>query len=76
VHGRIIFLRWTNDRGQVTLLGRTFDVAPTWPHRLVRCEVLLDEQCIRFYSLRRRAPADQPLLNIVAYRLPRRPFRE
>jgi len=75
-HGRIIFLRRTNDRGQVTLLGRTFDVAPTWPHRLVRCEVLLDEQWIRFYGLRRRAPDDQPLLTMVAYKLPRRTFRE
>ncbi len=76
LHGRIIFLRRTNDRGQVTLLGRTFHVAPTWPHRLVRCEVLLDEQCIRFYSLRRRAPDDQSLLNMVAYKMPQRRFRE
>lgn len=74
--GRIIFLRRTDDHGRAVLLGRTFAVAPTWCHRLVRCEVLLDEHCIRFYALRRRAPDEQPLLNIVSHRLPRRPFRE
>jgi hypothetical protein len=74
--GRIIFLRRTDDHGRAALLGRTFVVAPTWCHRLVRCEVLLDEHCIRFYALRRRAPDEQPLLNIVSHRLPQRPFRE
>jgi len=76
--GRIIYLRRTDDRGRAALLGRTFEVAPTWRHRLARCEVLLSERCIRFYALRRRAPHDQPLLNTVSYRLPvrKRAFRE
>lgn len=75
-HGQIIFVRRMTDQGQVSLLGRTFEVADTWPHRLVRCEVALDEQCIRFYALRRRAPEDQPLLNTVPYALPHRRFRQ
>ena len=70
LHGRLIFLRRTSEGGAVSLLGRTFAVAPLWPHRLVRCEVDLDAQRIRFYALRRRAPTWQPLLNEVPYRLP------
>lgn len=74
--GRLVYLRRTTERGQVSLLGRQFPVDPLWPHRLVRCEVLLDTHRIRFYRLRRRAPKDQPLLNEFPYTLPRRRFRE
>jgi hypothetical protein len=74
--GTIIYLRRTDDAGRVRFLGHTFAVADTWPHRLVRCEVLLDEQRIDFYQLRRRAPEDQPLLASAAYALPKRRFKE
>lgn len=71
LHGQMIFLRRTSERGAVTLLGRTFDVAPLWPHRLVRCEVDLTSGRIQFYALRRRDPTHQPLLNEVPYVLTR-----
>jgi hypothetical protein len=74
--GRIIYLRRTGATGGVELLGRSFEVDATWPHRLVRAEVDLDLGRIRFYALRRRDPAHQPLLREVAYKLPRRRFRE
>ena len=74
--GRIIFLRRTTEQGVVHLLGHTFVVDALWPHRLVRCEVDLDAEIIRFYRLRRREPSDQPLLGEVPYVLPRRRFRE
>lgn len=74
--GQIIFLRRTSEQGTVTLLGRTFEVASQWVHRLVRCEVDLERDEIRFYALRRRAPQEQPHLNTVAYVLPHRRFRE
>ena len=74
--GQIIFLRRTSEHGAVTLLGRTFEVETTWPHRLLRCEVDLDESMIRFYALRRRAPDEQPLLHRTPYTLPPRRFRE
>lgn len=74
--GRIIFLRRTTERGAVQVLGHTFVVDELWPHRLVRCELDLDEERIRFYRLRRRAPDDQPLVGEVPYVLPRRRFRE
>jgi transposase len=74
--GRIIYLRRTGATGGVELLGRSFEVDATWPHRLVRAEVDLDAGQIRFYALRRRDPAHQPLLREVAYKLPRRRFRE
>jgi transposase len=74
--GQIIFLRRTSEQGAVSLLGHTFAVARTWPHRLVRGEVDLDAGEIRFYALRRRDPQAQPLLHTVAYQLPHRRFRE
>lgn len=76
VPGLIIFLRRTNNSGHVQMLGRTFPVDSQWVHRLVRAEVDLAKHRIRFYALRRRQPDDQPLLNTVRYRLPRRPFKE
>jgi hypothetical protein len=72
LRGQLIFLRRTHARGRITLLGHSFAVDPLWPHRLVRCEVDLEAARIRFYALRRRAPAWQPLLNEVPYSLPPR----
>lgn len=75
-HGVVIFIRRTSETGTVTLLGRPFVVAPLWPHRLVRCELDLDAQTIRFHALRRRAPTDQPLLQEIPYVFPSKPFYE
>ena len=74
--GVVIFLRRTSEAGTVRLLGRHFEVDPTWPHRLIRCEVHLSAETIRFYALRRREPAHQPLLCEVPYAFPRKRFRE
>jgi hypothetical protein len=75
-HGKIIFLRRTNDNGKTNILGHTFLVDPQWVHRLVRAEVDCDDNRIRFYALRRREPTSQPLLGEVPYALPKRPFKE
>lgn len=72
--GQVIFLRRTNEQGEVFLLGRTFRVDTRWLHRLVRAEVDLRERKIRFHALRRRAPTEQPVLNEVSYELPDRRF--
>ena len=74
--GVLIYLRRTTERGAVHLLGRTFDVDPSWPFRLVRCEVHLDAGSLRCYALRRRQPDQQPLLAEIPYALPRRRFYE
>lgn len=74
--GVVIFIRRTTDRGKVSLLGRTFQVSATWPHRLVRAEVNLTRGTIDFYALRRRDPSYQPLLKSVEYHFPKRPFKE
>ena len=74
--GLILYLRRTNAAGGVDLLGHPFQVSATWPGRLVRAEVDLDAERIRFYALRRREPAQQPLLGSVPYVLPRRRFHE
>lgn len=76
LHGKIVYLRRTNDKGRIPILGHSFLVDPYWVHRLVRAEVNLDQNHIRFYALRRREPDDQPLLNQVHYKLPNKPFRE
>lgn len=73
--GTMIFVRRSDDSGSVHLLGRTFPVDRQWPHRLVRCEVNFTHQRIRFYALRRRDPAHQPLLRETAYPRPRKPFQ-
>jgi hypothetical protein len=70
VHGRLVFVRRTTATGAVSLLGHSFGVDPHWAHRLVRCEVDLDADAIRFHALRRREPTWQPLLRAVPYVLP------
>jgi transposase len=72
--GSIIYLRRTSEAGTVKVLGHLLPVDPLWPHRLVRCEVDLDQEQIRCYRLRRREPFDQPLIATLAYTLPRRRF--
>lgn len=73
--GTLIFLRRVDATGRAQLLGRHFPVADHWAHRLVRAEVDLDTHHIRFHALRRKAPADQPLLNEVSYHREHKPFR-
>jgi putative transposase len=74
--GQLIFLRRTNENGEVQLLGQTFAVDALWQHRLVRAEVDLLGKRIRFYRLRRREPKQQPLLCEADYVFPHRKFHE
>jgi len=74
--GVVIFIWRTSEAGTASLLGRTFEADPLWPHRLVRCEVDLSAQTIRFHALRRREPNHQPLLRSAPYVFPRRLFHE
>ena len=60
----------------VTLLGREWPLGQVWPNRLVRCEVDLDCDKIRFVTLRRKAPTSQPQILEVGYRLPNRGFQD
>jgi transposase len=74
--GCVVFLRRTDGRGRVKVLGHTFEIDPQWPHRLVRAEIEFEAKRIRFHALRRRAPNHQPLLKEVHYEFPKRRFRE
>jgi hypothetical protein len=74
--GRLIYLRRTDGQGRVEVLGQRWSVSANWPHRLVRIEVDLTGERLRFYSLRRREPKSQPLILEVPYRLPQRRFQE
>jgi hypothetical protein len=73
-YGTAIFIRRTDDRGVLSVLGRLFMIDPSWTQRLVRAEVDLDASVIRFFALRRRDPSNQPLLIEHPYMLPRRRF--
>jgi len=74
--GRLVFLRRSSGSSEVTLLGRNWPLGQVWPNRLVRCEVDLDTDKIRFFRLRRKEPTSQPQILEVDYRLPNRGFQE
>lgn len=74
--GLLVFLRRTNEKGVAHLLGRRFPVDPLWQHRLVRSEVDLSNNLIRFYALRRHQHTLQPLLSSTPYSFPKKPFLE
>jgi hypothetical protein len=74
--GRLVYLRRTNAQSEVNLLGQTWKVSEVWPSRLVRCEVDLDSDKIRFHTLRRKEPTSQPQILEVDYRLPNRGFQD
>jgi len=73
--GTIIFVRRSNENGNVHLLNKAFSVDKHWPYRLVRCEVDFTHQRIHFYALRRRDPTDQPLLRELPYERLHKPFQ-
>lgn len=73
--GTMIFIRRSDENGRVQLLGKAFPVDKHWRHRLVRCEVSFTDQHIRFYTLRRRDPACQPLLHKLPYHRPNKTFK-
>ena len=66
----MIYLRRSDENGNVQLLAHSFRVAKHWVHRLVRCEVDFTHQHIRFNALRRRDPNQQPLLHELPYQRP------
>lgn len=74
--GTVIFIRRTNEKGHVQLLGHDYHVSDTWCHRLVRCNVDLTAGRIRIYRLRRREPTQQPLLKTIHYEKPEKRFKE
>jgi hypothetical protein len=73
--GTMIFVRRSDEQGNVHLLGQAFGVGEHWLHRLVRCEVDFTHQRIRFFALRRRDPDCQPLLRKLPYHRPHKPFK-
>jgi hypothetical protein len=74
--GQPVFLRRSNGSSAVTLLGQAWPLGQVWPNRLVRWEVDLDEDTIRFFTLRRKEPTSQPQILKVDYRLPNRGFQD
>jgi hypothetical protein len=75
-HGRLVYLRRSSALSDVTLLGQTWPLGQVWPNRLVRCDVDLGTDKIRFVTLRRKEPTSQPQILEVNYRLPNRGFQD
>jgi hypothetical protein len=67
--GTIIFIRQTDNKGTVNILGHQWIVYLLGTNRLIRAELKLNKNIIEFYQLRRREPNQQPLLNTVKYKL-------
>ncbi len=74
--GRLVYLRRSNPSSEVVVLGKTWPLGQVWPNRLVRCEVDLEKDKIRFFTLRRKDPTSQPQVLEVDYRLPNRGFQD
>jgi putative transposase len=74
--GRMVYLRRSNGNSEMTLLGKSWPLGQVWPNRLVRCEVDLDKDKIRFFTLRRKEPTSHPQILEVDYRLPSRGFQD
>jgi hypothetical protein len=67
--GTIIFIRRTDNKGMIDILGHRWLVDSLWTNRLVRAELKIYKNIFEFYQLRRREPNVQPLLNKVKYYL-------
>lgn len=76
VRGRIIYIRRTDDQGRLKVLGNQIAVSANWKHRLVRCEIDINQKQMRFFALRRSDPSNQPLLRQTPYELPRRYLKD
>jgi putative transposase len=74
--GQMVYLRRSSGLSEVSLLGRTWPLGQVWPNRLVRCEVDLDHDKLRVFTLRRKDPTHQPQILEVDYRLPARGFQD
>jgi putative transposase len=74
--GQVVYLRRSNPSSEVVVLGKTWPLGQVWPNRLVRCEVDLNKDKIRFFTLRRKDPTSQPQILEVDYRLPNRGFQD
>jgi hypothetical protein len=76
LRGQVIFLRRTDARGSVKVLGHSWTTSEVWCNRLVRVEVDLTRGELRTFALRRRSPNEQPQLSRHDYQPPRRRFQE
>jgi hypothetical protein len=65
----IVFLRRTDHRGRIWLLGACLTAAAHWPPRLVRAELNVRTARLRLHALRRRDPSHQPLLKTLRFPL-------
>lgn len=74
--GQIVYLRRTNANGELAMFGRNWRLSEPGLRQLVRVELDLTHEQLRFFSLTRNAPQSQPLLLKARFQLPFRRFRD
>jgi hypothetical protein len=65
----VVFLRRTDARGRIWVLGAHLTIAPHWSHRLVRATLNVSTQSLLCHALHRRHPSHQPLLKAIRFSL-------
>jgi hypothetical protein len=70
----VIFIRRTNDWGNVNIMGHTWILDENWSNKLVRADVDLTKYEIIFYRLRRRDPQNYIYIGTAEYHFPVRDF--
>jgi hypothetical protein len=74
--GTVVFIRRTNDSGNVDVMGHTWVLDENWSNKLIRADVDLTNHEINFYRLRRRDPQNHIYIGTAKYHFPVRDFIE
>jgi hypothetical protein len=71
-NNNIIFIRRTEDNGQVKMMGHLWQLDENWTLRLVRATVDLKKHIIPFHKLRRKEPHNHLYIGSADYHIPTR----
>ncbi|MDR0335907.1 MAG: hypothetical protein LBI18_02345 [Planctomycetaceae bacterium] len=70
--GTIIFIRRTDNKGRVKVMGHLWQLDENWTTRLIRATVDLKNHMILFHKLRRKDPFNHAYIGYAEYLLPTR----
>ncbi|MDR0336564.1 MAG: hypothetical protein LBI18_05685 [Planctomycetaceae bacterium] len=70
--GTIIFIRRTDNKGRVKVMGHLWQLDENWTTRLIRATVYLKNHMILFHKLRRKDPFNHDYIGYAEYLLPTR----
>ncbi|MDR2757710.1 MAG: hypothetical protein LBC20_18645, partial [Planctomycetaceae bacterium] len=66
----IIFIRRTDDNGQVKIMGHLWQLDENWTLRLIRATVDLKNHVIHFHKLRKKEPQNHISIGSAEYHVP------